>query len=497
MLLSCCAGIGRGRGRRTSARRPAPARRRRGTARRSRGPGAAAAATKPKQRIPSAWNDLASVPPESMYGTHARVRVLRAAAPRSSRRRAHRRTWSRTAGRSVTHSRVTSGPISSSSSRSNASSPARQDPAVDHRLGGRRDHVGLVPGLEHRRVRRVAHRRADDPRRSARASRSSPRGRRRAKSQPGLLADRRRGTRATGSVRTSGNWWLPSRATASASVVTALSSWTNEPWPARARGPSAASTRMPFSAVSIEVEALVAAVRCGTVSENPPTSPIASVTPSNRSGRFSTSHFAPYLPPASSSATNANTRSRGGTMPGALEVPGDRERHADHVLHVDRAAAPHVPVLRRHRRTGARTSRAASAGTTSRWPCTQQRAPARIGARQPREDVAAARRAGLDVLASRSRPLRASRPPTRRAFRLAPRWSSSSPVLEVSNRISALTRSTTSSRGRWRSRSSSRSPFVPSAPPRSRGLGRAYADPLALGALMSEWRNGRRASLRC
>ena len=53
----------------------------------------------------------------------------------------------------------------------------------------------------------------------------------------------------------------------------------------------------------------------GTVRVNPPTSPMASVTPSNRSGRLSTSHCAPYSPPASSSATKANTRSRGGTMP--------------------------------------------------------------------------------------------------------------------------------------------------------------------------------------
>ena len=42
--------------------------------------------------------------------------------------------------------------------------PARQEPAVDHRLRRRRDHVRLVAGLEHRRIDGVAHRGADDPR---------------------------------------------------------------------------------------------------------------------------------------------------------------------------------------------------------------------------------------------------------------------------------------------------------------------------------------------
>ena len=123
---------------------------------------------------------------------------------------------------------------------------------------------------------------------------------------------------ATGSVSTSGNSWRPSRATASASVVTAFSSCTNEPWPARPRAVSRIHS-MPFSAVSMRYSRLSPPSRRGTVSENPPTSPIASVTPSNRSGRFSTSHWQPYLPPASSSATNANTRSRGGTMPARLK----------------------------------------------------------------------------------------------------------------------------------------------------------------------------------
>ncbi len=66
---------------------------------------------------------------------------------------------------------------------------------------------------------------------------------------------------------------------------------------------------MPFSAVSTRY----ARTSSLSVIENPPTSLIASVTPSNSSGRCSTSHCAPNRPPASSSARNANTMSRGGT----------------------------------------------------------------------------------------------------------------------------------------------------------------------------------------
>ena len=44
----------------------------------------------------------------------------------------------------------------------------------------------------------------------------------------------------------------------------------------------------------------------------PPTSPTASVTPSNSSGWRSTRKRAPQVPPASSSAVNASTTSRAG-----------------------------------------------------------------------------------------------------------------------------------------------------------------------------------------
>ena len=54
----------------------------------------------------------------------------------------------------------------------------------------------------------------------------------------------------TVSVRVSGKVWLPSRATASATLVTALSSCRNEPCPGLPRAFSRIQA-MPFSAVSI------------------------------------------------------------------------------------------------------------------------------------------------------------------------------------------------------------------------------------------------------
>ena len=54
----------------------------------------------------------------------------------------------------------------------------------------------------------------------------------------------------TVSVSAIGNWWRPSLATASAIAVTALSSCTIEPCPARPRAVSRIHSR-PFSAVSM------------------------------------------------------------------------------------------------------------------------------------------------------------------------------------------------------------------------------------------------------
>ena len=81
---------------------------------------------------------------------------------------------------------------------------ARQDPAVDHRLGRRRDDVRLVAGLEHRRVGRVAHGRARRSGRAGRACAARPRRRPRAPPARSISPSRSRNCR-TVSVMTSGN----------------------------------------------------------------------------------------------------------------------------------------------------------------------------------------------------------------------------------------------------------------------------------------------------
>jgi hypothetical protein len=110
---------------------------------------------------------------------------------------------------------------------------------------------------------------------------------------------------------------------------------------------------------------------------------------------LSTSHCDPYLPPASSSERNAKTPRRHDA--GALEVPGDRDEHPAHVLHVDRAAAPHVAVF-----DGAGKWVHAPVRRLGRHhvevPVQQQRAAVWVGALEGGEDVPPARRARLDVL---------------------------------------------------------------------------------------------------
>ena len=84
-------------------------------------------------------------------------------------------------------------------------------------------------------------------------------------------------------------------------------------------------------------------------------------------------------------------------MPCALEVPRDGDHHADHVLHVDRAAAPHVAVLDR---AGERVHAPVGGfgGHHVEVAVDHQRAALGVGAGQPGEHVAAAGRARLDVL---------------------------------------------------------------------------------------------------
>ena len=92
---------------------------------------------------------------------------------------------------------------------------------------------------------------------------------------------------STAGVSRTGQSWRPIRATVSASSVIALSGCSMEPCPAV---PCAVSRiqAMPFSAIWTTYRR-----RPASVTLNPPTSPIASLTPSNRSGWLSTSHRAP------------------------------------------------------------------------------------------------------------------------------------------------------------------------------------------------------------
>jgi hypothetical protein len=78
--------------------------------------------------------------------------------------------------------------------------------------------------------------------------------------------------------------------------------------------------------------------------------------------------------------------------PFALEVPRQGQRHADHVLHVDRAASPHVPVLHG---TGERVHGPLGGvgGHDVEVTVDEQRAPAGIRAGQPGDHVASPLRA--------------------------------------------------------------------------------------------------------
>ena len=93
----------------------------------------------------------------------------------------------------------------------------------------------------------------------------------------------------------------------------------------------------------------------------------------------------------------------------ALPLPDHGEQHRVEVLHVDGPAAPEVAVLDL---PGERVDPPvlASAGTTSRWPCSSSAvaAPGRPSAPSPTSGRARTRRAG-----SRSRPPRAARRRTR------------------------------------------------------------------------------------
>jgi hypothetical protein len=82
-------------------------------------------------------------------------------------------------------------------------------------------------------------------------------------------------------------------------------------------------------------------------------------------------------------------------------VPGDRDEHAAHVLHVDSSAAPHIAVLDG---TGKRVHAPIRrfSGHHVEVPVQQKRSTVGIRALQPREHVAAARRSGLDILSRKA-----------------------------------------------------------------------------------------------
>ena len=107
----------------------------------------------------------------------------------------------------------------------------------------------------------------------------------------------------------------PSRATAAASVrdgVVRLRAST------RARPVPLAVSRIQRHALLRGLDQVEPPIAPRSSALNPPTSPIASVHPSNSSGWLSTSQCAPYLPPASSSAgTRAPRHAPAGALPAA------------------------------------------------------------------------------------------------------------------------------------------------------------------------------------
>ena len=152
-----------------------------------------------------------------------------------------------------------------------------------------------------------------------------------------------------------------------ASAVTALSSLHHRAVPGAGRVAVSRIQAMPFSAVSIEVEPQVVADRDGEAADLADRlgaaleqvgvvvdQPVRAQSRRRPPRRRRTQHDV------------ARRRAR----PSRPQSPDHRQHHRVHVLHVDRAAAPDVAVLRSRRRTGARDHSAASAGTTSRWPCT-------------------------------------------------------------------------------------------------------------------------------
>ena len=152
--------------------------------------------------------------------------------------------------------------------------------------------------------------------------------------------------------------------TASTRLVTALSVFTIDPWPAVPRALSRIQF-MPFSAVSIRYSRRSSF----SVIENPPTSPIPSVQSATVSGWLLTSHWAPYTPPASSSAVKTSRTGRRGFTPARC-----RARTTDSTIasksFMSTAPRPQTHPSKISPANGSTFQSFGSAGTTSRWPCT-------------------------------------------------------------------------------------------------------------------------------
>ena len=334
---------------------------------------------KPKPRMPSRLNDLLSVPPDRQYGHGARAGVL------GLQRRDHRVDERAVEGRlerdvaGCTVSRRTSGPSSSSMVASSSSSkPGRKRQSMNASRG-LRDDVVLVAGLEHRRVGGVAQRGADDPGERAELGQRRLRVRRvdLDAERVGHLLEERAAPSASSASATRAR---PIRATASASAVTALSSLTIEPCPARPVG----DQPQPGDALLRGLDQVDAAGRRDGERE--------AADLADRLGDALEQLGVVVDQPVRARACRRPPRRRGSRGrrraaacgPRGAICADERQHHRVHVLHVDGAAAPDAAVGDLAGERVVPSSPAASAGTTSRWPCTSSAGAAGVLALEPR-----------------------------------------------------------------------------------------------------------------
>src|SRR5665647_2377022 len=138
--------------------------------------------------------------------------------------------------------------------------------------------------------------------------------------------------------------------------------------------------------------------------ETPPTSLIASVAPSTRSGRWSTASRAPCTPPASSSANIATTTSRAGLRP-SRTIWRTTARIIASMSFMSTAPRPHSRPSISSPPNGSTDQSPAWAGTTSVCPCSTR--AGRCGSAPVRRTTTLARRAA-DSKISGSSPTSAS-----------------------------------------------------------------------------------------